>query len=88
LTIKQEQLVRYDQNLHEAEIECKYAKEECVIQEKEIIRLNTIQEEQENKSKLLQQDFLKLQDQVIIRYILFFLLKPFSSILVLLCINV
>jgi len=64
LTSKQEQVVRYDQNLHEAEIECKYAKEECLIQEKEIIRLNTVQEEQEKKINILQQDLLKLQQQV------------------------
>lgn len=64
MTNKQEQLVRYDQNLHEAEIKCKYAKEECVIQEKEIIRLNTVQEDQENKINILQQDLLKLQEQV------------------------
>jgi len=35
-----------------------------LIQEKEIIRLNTVQEEQENKIKILQQDLLKLQEQV------------------------
>ncbi len=64
MTNKQEQLVRYDQNLHEAEIKCKYAKEECLIQEKEIIRLNNVQEEKENRIQSLQQDLLKLQEQV------------------------
>jgi len=64
LAIKQEQLVRYDQNLHELEIKSKYAKEECSIQEKEIVRLNTIQDEQGNRIKILQQDLLKLQDEV------------------------
>ncbi|CAF4150962.1 unnamed protein product, partial [Rotaria sp. Silwood2] len=63
LTIKQEQLVRYDQNLHEVEIKSKYAKEECLIQEKEIARLNNVQEEQENRIKILQQDLLKLQEE-------------------------
>ncbi|UJR13437.1 hypothetical protein I4U23_000451 [Adineta vaga] len=63
LNIKQDQLVRYDQNLHEAEIQYKYAQEECLIQEKEIARLNLIQEEQENKMKILQQDLLKTQEQ-------------------------
>lgn len=47
------------------EIKCKYAKEECLIQEKEIIRLNTVQEEQENKIQILQQELLKVQEQVI-----------------------
>ncbi|CAF4743964.1 unnamed protein product, partial [Rotaria sp. Silwood2] len=56
LTIKQEQIIRYDQNLHETEIKCKYAKEECLIQEKEIVRLNNLQDEQTNKIKILQQD--------------------------------
>ncbi|CAF4129012.1 unnamed protein product [Rotaria sordida] len=65
LAIKQEQLVRYDQDLHETEITCKYAKEECLIQEKEIVRLNNIQDEQANKIKILQQDLIKLQEQVI-----------------------
>jgi len=64
LAIKQEQLVRCDQNLHEVEIKSKYAKEECLIQEKEIIRLNNVQEEQENRIKILQQDLLKLQAEV------------------------
>ncbi|CAF3647727.1 unnamed protein product [Rotaria sp. Silwood1] len=63
LAIKQDQLVRYDQNLHEVEIKCKYAKEECLIQEKEIIRLNNVQDEQANKIKILQQDLIKLQEQ-------------------------
>jgi hypothetical protein len=70
LTVKQDQLVRYDQNLHQAEVNCKYAKEECLIQEKEIIRLNTIQEEQENKINILQQDLLKLQEQVFIQHLI------------------
>ncbi len=61
---KQEQLVRYDQNLHEIEIKSKYAKEECLIQEKEIVRLNDLLEEQGNRIKILQQDFLKVQDEV------------------------
>ncbi len=61
---KQEQLVRYDQNLHEIEIKSKYAKEECSIQEKEIVRLNDLLEEQGNRIKILQQDFLKVQDEV------------------------
>jgi hypothetical protein len=64
LSIKQDQLIRYDQSLHEADIKSKYAKEECLIQEKEIVRLNTIQEEHENKIKTLQQDLIKLQDEV------------------------
>ena len=64
LTTKQDQLVRYDQILHEAEIKAKYAKEECFIQEKEIVRLNTIQEEHENKIKKLQEDLIKLQEEV------------------------
>ncbi|CAF4784013.1 unnamed protein product, partial [Rotaria sp. Silwood1] len=63
LAIKQEQLLRYDQNLHEVEIKSKYAKEECLIQEKEIARLNNVQEEQENRIKILQQDLLKLQEE-------------------------
>ncbi|CAF4372346.1 unnamed protein product, partial [Rotaria sp. Silwood2] len=63
LTIKQEQIIRYDQNLHETEIKCKYAKEECLIQEKEIVRLNNLQDEQTNKIKILQQDLNKLQEQ-------------------------
>ncbi|CAM2700904.1 unnamed protein product [Rotaria socialis] len=63
LASKQEQLVRYDQNLHEVEIKSKYAKEECLIQEKEITRLNNVQEEQENRLRLLQQDLLKLQQE-------------------------
>jgi hypothetical protein len=62
--VKQDQLVRYDQNLHEAEIKCKYAQEECLIQEKELARLNWIQEEQENKIRILQEDLLKSQEQV------------------------
>lgn len=61
---KQDQLVRYDQNLHEIEIQSKYAKEECVIQEKEIVRLNDVQEEQGNRIKMLQQEILKLQEEV------------------------
>ena len=64
LTIKQEQLVRYDQNLHEAEIKSKYAKEECLIQEKEIVRLNSVQEEQQNRIQQFQHDLLKLQEEV------------------------
>lgn len=64
LNQKQEQLIRYDQNLHDAEIQCKYAKEECLIQEKEITRLNAVQEEQENKINILQQDLLQSQEQV------------------------
>jgi hypothetical protein len=64
LIIKQEQLVCYDQNLHEAEIKCKYAKEECSIQENEIVRLNNVQEQQENRIQILQQELLKLQEQV------------------------
>jgi hypothetical protein len=64
LVNKQEQLVRYDQNLHEIEIKSKYAKEECLIQEKEIVRLNDLLEEQGNRIKILQQDFLKVQDEV------------------------
>jgi hypothetical protein len=64
LVNKQEQLVRYDQNLHEIEIKSKYAKEECSIQEKEIVRLNDLLEEQGNRIKILQQDFLKVQDEV------------------------
>ncbi|CAF0728780.1 unnamed protein product [Adineta steineri] len=63
LSIKQEQLVRYDQNLHDIEIKSKYAKEECSIQEKEIVRLNNVQEEQENRIKTLQQDLLNVQEQ-------------------------
>ncbi|CAF4363970.1 unnamed protein product, partial [Adineta steineri] len=63
LSIKQEQLVRYDQNLHDTEIKSKYAKEECSIQEKEIVRLNNVQEEQENRIKTLQQDLLNVQEQ-------------------------
>ncbi|CAF4420440.1 unnamed protein product, partial [Rotaria magnacalcarata] len=65
LASKQEQLVRYDQTLHEVEIKSKYAKEECLIQEKEITRLNNAQEEQENRLRLLQQDLLKLQQEII-----------------------
>jgi hypothetical protein len=53
-----------DQDLHEVEIQSKYSKEECLIQEKEIARLNNIQEEQGNRIKILQQDLLKLQDEV------------------------
>jgi chromosome segregation ATPase len=64
LANKQEELVRYDQDLHEIEIQSKYAKEECMIQEKEIIRLNAAQEEQGNRIKTLQQDLLKLQEEV------------------------
>ncbi|CAF4360228.1 unnamed protein product, partial [Adineta steineri] len=63
LLIKQDQLVQYDKNLHEIDITCKYAKEECSIQEKEITRLNIVQEEQENKIKILQEDLLKCQEQ-------------------------
>ncbi|CAF3693774.1 unnamed protein product [Adineta steineri] len=63
LLIKQDQLVQYDKNLHEIDIKCKYAKEECLIQEKEITRLNIVQEEQENKIKILQEDLLKCQEQ-------------------------
>ncbi|CAF1429218.1 unnamed protein product, partial [Adineta ricciae] len=37
--------------------------EECLIQEKEIARLNLVQEEQETKMKLLQKDFLQIQQQ-------------------------
>ena len=73
MTNKQEQLVRYDQNLHEAEIKCKYAKEECLIQEKEIIRLNNVQEEKENRIKILQQDLIKLQEQVSETFFFFFI---------------
>ena len=62
--IKQEQLVRYDQNLHELEVKSKYAKEECLIQENEIARLNSAQEEQESRIRRLQHDLLKLQEQV------------------------
>lgn len=46
------------------EIKSKYAKEECSIQEKEISRLNDIQDEQGNRIKILQQDLLKVQDEV------------------------
>ncbi|CAF0922423.1 unnamed protein product [Adineta ricciae] len=63
LTIKQEQLVRCDQNLHDLEIKSKYAREECLIQEKEIVRLNNVQEEQENRIKTLQQDLLRVQEE-------------------------
>lgn len=64
MTTKQDQLVRYDQTVHEMEIQSKYAKEECLIQEKEIVRLNDVQEEQGNRIKTLQHDLLKLQDEV------------------------
>ena len=56
--------MRYDQNLHEAEIKSKYAKEECLIQEKEIVRLNSVQEEQQNRIQQFQHDLLKLQEEV------------------------
>lgn len=72
MTIKQDQLVRYDQSLHEAEIKAKYAKEECLIQEKEIIRLNTVQEEHEEKIKKLQEDLIKLQEDVSCSIVFFF----------------
>ena len=64
MTNKQEQLVRYDQNLHEIEIQSKYTKEECSIQEKEIVRLNELLEEQGDRIQILQQDFLKVQEEV------------------------
>lgn len=64
LATKQDQLIRYDQSLHEAEIKVKYAKEECLIQEKEITRLNNIQEEHENKIKALQENLIVAQEQV------------------------
>ena len=46
------------------EIKFKYAREECLIQEKEIVRLNAVQEEQENRSKVLHEDLSHFQEQV------------------------
>lgn len=53
-----------DENLHEFEIQSKYTKEECLIQEKEITRLNEVQEEQGNKIKTLQENILNIQQEV------------------------
>lgn len=57
-------MVRLDQNLHEFEIQSKYTKEECLIQEKEISRLNEIHEEQGDKIKNLQENLLTIQQEV------------------------
>ena len=78
MTNKQDQLVRCDQSLHEIEIQSKYAKEECLIQEKEIVRLNDVQEEQGNRIKTLQEELLKLQDEVKIKEKQTNIMKPFK----------
>ncbi|CAF1286734.1 unnamed protein product, partial [Didymodactylos carnosus] len=62
LNTKQDQLIRYDENLHAAEIKSNYAKEEIRLQEREISRLRTIEEEHENKIKLLQQELCTVQE--------------------------
>ncbi|CAF4573045.1 unnamed protein product, partial [Didymodactylos carnosus] len=62
LNTKQDQLIRYDENLHAAEIKSNYAKEEIRLQEREISRLRTIEEEHENKVKLLQQELCTVQE--------------------------